>query len=63
MKRSNLEITERFWAKKPTSGTLIIKRIQTKNVNIIHKWLKIFKCQHYTQVVKRLQMSTLYTSG
>jgi len=41
MKISNLEITERFWEKKPTWGTLIIKRIQTKNVNIIHKWLTI----------------------
>ena len=60
MKRSNLEITERFWGKKPT---LIIKRIQTKNVNIIHKWLNILKCQYYTQVVKRLTISTLYTSG
>jgi len=41
MKISNLEITERFLKKKPTSGTLIIKTIQTKNVNIIHKW---FRC-------------------
>ena len=60
MKRSNLEITEHLLGKKPTSSTLIIKRIQTKNVNIT-MWLKIKKCQHYTQVVKRLQMSTLYT--
>ena len=25
---------------KNTSGTLIIRRIETRNVNIIHKWLK-----------------------
>jgi len=51
MKISNLEITERFWEKKPTAGTHIIKRIETKitvstlytsgprvkNVNIILK--------------------------
>jgi len=53
MRISNLEITERFW-KKPSSATLIIRKIETeinvstlyasglkvKNVNIIHKWFK-----------------------
>ena len=63
MKISNLEITARLWGKIPTSGTLIIKRIQIKNVTIIHKWLKHFKCQQCTQVAKRLQMSTLNMSN
>ena len=49
--------------KKTTSGTLISRRIETKNVNIIHKWLKGSKCQYYAQVVERLKMSILYTSG
>ena len=73
--------------KKPTSDTLIIRRIETKitvstlytsgprvkNVNIIHKWLKCqnytllviksYRCHHYTEEVKRLNISILYTSG
>ena len=30
MNISNLEIMERVWGKKPSSGTLIIRRIETK---------------------------------
>jgi hypothetical protein len=37
MKISKLEITERFEEKKPTTATLIVRRIETKNVNIIHR--------------------------
>jgi len=29
----------------------------------MHKWTKGKKCQRYTQVVKRLKLSTLYISG
>jgi len=29
----------------------------------MHKWLKGLKCQHYTQVVIRLKMPTLFASG
>ena len=37
--------------------------LKVKDVNSIHKWLKGEKCEHHTQVVKRVKMSTLYTSG
>ena len=30
---------------------------------MIHKWVKVLKCQLYSQVGKRLDMSTLYTGG
>jgi hypothetical protein len=33
------------------------------DVNIMHKWLKDWKCQYYAQVEKRLNMSILCTSG
>jgi len=41
-------------------STLYTSGPRVKNVNIIHKWLK---CQNNTLLVKRLQMSTLCTSG
>jgi len=31
-------------------STLYTSGLKVKNVNVIHKWLKIYKCQHYTQV-------------
>jgi len=30
---------------------------------MIHKWIKVLKCQLYSQVGKGLDMLTLYTSG
>ena len=30
--------------------------------SIIHKWVKVLKCQHYSQVGKRLEMSIFYIS-
>ena len=45
MKIPHLEITERFWKK-----TYI--RYTPNQKNRIHKWLKGYKCEHYTQVVK-----------
>jgi len=52
-----------FLEKKPALGTLIIKRIQTKNGNIIHKCLKGLKCQHYTLVVKDVQIIHKWLKG
>ena len=37
--------------------------LTVNNVNIINKWLKGYKCQPYTQVAKRLNMSKLYKIG
>ena len=34
---------------------------KVNNFNIIHKWLKENKCQHYTQVVKRIKKCQNYT--
>jgi hypothetical protein len=36
---------------------------KVKNINIMPKWLKGYKFQHYAEVVKMLKMSTLYTSS
>jgi hypothetical protein len=33
------------------------------DVTILHKWLKGYKCQHYAQVVERLEMPIFNTSG
>jgi hypothetical protein len=44
-------------------STLYTRGSKVKNVNIIHKWVKGKKYQHYKQVVKRLKMSILYTGG
>jgi len=44
-------------------STLCTSGQKVKNVTAMHKWLKGWTCQHYTQVVKRLKMSTLYLSG
>ena len=50
-------------AKRLKMSILCTSDQKIKNVNIIHMWLKYQKCQHYAQGVKRLKMSTLYTSG
>jgi hypothetical protein len=42
--------------------TLYTRREKVKNVNIIFKWVKLLKCQHYSQGGKRLEMSIFYIS-
>jgi len=49
--------------KRLKMSTLHTSGYNVKNVKIIHRWLKCKKCQDYIQVVKRLNMSKLYTSG
>ena len=44
-------------------STLYTRGSKVNNVNIMHKLLKGLRCQHYTQVAKRLKMSTLCKSG
>jgi len=38
---------------KITVPTLYTSGPRVKNGKIIHYWLKGYKCQHYTQIVKR----------
>jgi hypothetical protein len=38
------------------------KGLKVNNVNFINKWVKVLKCQHYSQVGKRLEMSIFYIS-
>ena len=40
--------------------TLYTRGLHVNNVNIINKWVKVLKCQHYSQVGKRLEMSIFY---
>jgi hypothetical protein len=42
--------------------TLFTRGLNVNNVNIINKWVKVLKCQHYSQVGKRLEISIFYIS-